>query len=116
MEQLCQRVCGADGDRSGRSSRPPGPTPVNEVSPASSAIPRCQSLGGYAGFSTTGSAICYSEYAPIEPLVEESDSYSLFTEYNHTLGGLDFHVEGLGYYRELPEISVLLARVRRRGR
>ncbi len=69
--------------------------------------PGCQALGGFAGFSTTGSAICYAEYAPAEPLVEVSDSYSLFTEYNQNLGGLDFHVEALGYYRDLPEISVI---------
>src|SRR5690606_19124557 len=40
-------------------------------------------------------------------LVEVSDTYSLFAEYNQLFGGLDFHVEALGYYRELPEISVL---------
>jgi len=69
--------------------------------------PGCQALGGYSGFSSTGSAICYAEYAPVEPLVEVSDSYSLFSEYNQTFGGLDFHLEALGYYRDLPEISVL---------
>jgi iron complex outermembrane recepter protein len=69
--------------------------------------PACQDLGGFSGFSSTGSAICYAEYAPIEPLVEVSDSYSLFSELNQTIGGLDFHLEGLAYYRELPEISVI---------
>ena len=84
----------------GANTRQRGPTGVVRD-------PACQALGGYSGFSATGSAICYQDYTPIEPLVEESDSYSLFSEYNHTLGGLDFHLEGLGYYRELPEISVL---------
>lgn len=69
--------------------------------------PACQALGGFSGFSTTGSAICHADYSAIEPLVEESDSYSLFSELNYNLGGLDFHLETLGYYRELPEISVL---------
>jgi iron complex outermembrane recepter protein len=69
--------------------------------------PACEAMGGYSGFSTTGSAICYADYTPTERLVEESDSYSLFSELNKNFGGLDFHLEGLAYYRELPEISVM---------
>jgi iron complex outermembrane recepter protein len=69
--------------------------------------PACTAMGGYAGFSTTGSAICYADYTPTEPLVEKSDSFSLYSELNKTFGGLDFHLEGLAYYRELPEISVM---------
>jgi len=84
----------------GAGTRQRGPTGVVRD-------PGCQALGGYSGFSSTGSAICYAEYAPVEPLVEESDSYSLFAELNQTFGGLDFHLEGLAYYRELPEIGVL---------
>lgn len=86
---------------------PPGPGTRQRGLTGVVRDPGCQALGGYAGFSSTGSAICYSEYAPAEPLVEVSDSYSLFTELNKTFGGLDFHVEALGYYRELPEISVI---------
>jgi iron complex outermembrane recepter protein len=69
--------------------------------------PACEVMGGYSGFSTTGSAICYADYTPTERLVEKSDSYSLFSELNKNIGGLDFHVEGLAYYRELPEISLM---------
>jgi iron complex outermembrane receptor protein len=69
--------------------------------------PACEAMGGYSGFSTTGSAICYADYTPTERLVEESDSYSLFSELNKNIGGLDFHVEGLAYYRELPEVSLV---------
>jgi iron complex outermembrane receptor protein len=68
--------------------------------------PACQALGGYSGFSTTGSAVCYSNISLVEPLVEESDQYSLFAEFNQKLGGVDFHLEGLAYYRELPDINV----------
>jgi len=68
--------------------------------------PGCTPLGGYAGLSSAGSPICYGNFAPIERLVEESDQFSLYSEFNKTLGGLDFHLEGLAYYRELPDADV----------
>jgi iron complex outermembrane receptor protein len=69
--------------------------------------PACNQLGGYAGLSATGSPICYGNYVPVERLVEESDQYSLFAELNDKWGNLDFHLEGLAYYRELPNASVI---------
>jgi iron complex outermembrane receptor protein len=69
--------------------------------------PACQVMGNYSGLSSTGSPICYGTSSGVEPLVEISDQYSLYSEFNKELGGLDFHLEGLANYRELPEASVL---------
>jgi iron complex outermembrane receptor protein len=69
--------------------------------------PACTTLGGFGGLSSAGSPICYGNYVGVERLVEESDQFSLFAEFNIEFAGLEFHLEGLGYYRELPEASVL---------
>jgi iron complex outermembrane receptor protein len=69
--------------------------------------PACQVLGGYAGLSSAGSPICYGNYVGVERLVEEMDQVSLYAEFNQELGGLDFHLEALGGYRELPDAGVL---------
>ncbi len=69
--------------------------------------PACQDLGGYSGLSSSGSPICYGNYVAIERLVEETDQFSLYSEFNTKFAGLDFHLEGLAYYRDLPDASVL---------
>src|SRR5215831_9850691 len=69
--------------------------------------PGCKALGGYLGWSATPSPVCMGQVRAIESLVEHSDDYSLYSEYNVKFdNSMKFHWEGLAYYRELPDINV----------
>jgi iron complex outermembrane recepter protein len=68
--------------------------------------PNCTALGGFAGWSATPSPVCYFEQLQFQKLVEESSTYSLFSEVNYKLtDDLQFHAEGLYLQQHLPNIS-----------
>jgi iron complex outermembrane receptor protein len=67
--------------------------------------PNCNALGGVAGWSATPSPACYLQIAQFESLVEESNQYQLYTEFNYNLTDkTSLHVEGLYYQQDLPDI------------
>jgi len=69
--------------------------------------PGCTALGGFAGWSATPSPVCYGQVRRVESLVEHSDDYSVYSEYNLKFAtNMKFHLEGLFYYRDLPDINV----------
>jgi iron complex outermembrane recepter protein len=68
--------------------------------------PNCAALGGFAGWSTTPSPICYLNIAQFDNLVEESDSYQFYSELNFRLtDATEFHGEALYYELDLPDIA-----------
>jgi iron complex outermembrane recepter protein len=67
--------------------------------------PSCAVLGGFAGFSATPSPVCYFDERQLEVLVQESDTYSVYSELNKRLGeSVKLHVEALAYRRDLPDV------------
>jgi len=69
--------------------------------------PNCTALGGFAGWSTTPSPLCYFNTAQYENSVSKSNSYQLYAEFNQNLfESTKLHVEAVGYYQDLPDIAL----------
>jgi len=67
----------------------------------------CSTLGGFAGFSSTGSPACYFQQARFEKLVEESNTVQLYGEFNYEItDSLDYTGEFLAYDITLPDIAM----------
>jgi iron complex outermembrane receptor protein len=67
--------------------------------------PQCEALGGFAGWSSTPSPVCYFRTNQYQNLVEESNSYQLYAEINNNLGEtVKWHNEFLYYQLDLPDI------------
>jgi iron complex outermembrane receptor protein len=68
--------------------------------------PSCTQLGGFAGWNSTPSPVCYMQGSNFEQLVSESDSYQLYGEANFTLmDSVKLHIEGLYYQLDAPTIT-----------
>lgn len=69
--------------------------------------PNCTALGGFAGWSATPSPVCYFNQAQLERLVQEEDSYQVYSELNFNLtDSLSFHGEALYYRLNIPDITI----------
>ena len=67
--------------------------------------PQCAALGGFAGWSTTPSPVCYFQQIQFEQLVNETNTYHLFAELNFAItDNVEFHGEGLYLQQNLPSI------------
>jgi iron complex outermembrane receptor protein len=67
----------------------------------------CNALGGFSGFSSTGSPACYMQQAQFEKLVEESDTFHLYAELNYDItDSLQYTGELLAYDITLPDIAM----------
>jgi iron complex outermembrane receptor protein len=68
--------------------------------------PNCTDVGGYAGWSSTPSPVCYYHIVNNEKLAEDEDTYQAYGEVNYRFGeSLKFHGEGLYYGLRLPDIA-----------
>lgn len=64
----------------------------------------CEAVGGYAGFTGT-TAACYYNYVPFDNLVEETEQYQVYSEFNVDLSdSAELHVEALYASTEIPDI------------
>lgn len=69
--------------------------------------PYCTALGGFAGWNGTPSPVCYFNEASYEKLVEESDTYQFYGEFNYQLtDSLEFHSELTYYQLDMPDIAM----------
>jgi iron complex outermembrane receptor protein len=67
----------------------------------------CSTLGGFAGFSTTGSPACYFQQTQFEKLVEQSDTFQLYGEFNYQItDSLEYTAEVLAYDITLDDIAM----------
>jgi len=63
----------------------------------------CSALGGTPGFSSA-TPICFFSYLPFDNIVEETDQYQLYGEFNADVGDSSkFHVEALYSQTSLPD-------------
>jgi iron complex outermembrane recepter protein len=63
----------------------------------------CAEVGGHVGF-TGNTPACYFTYLPFDNLVEETDRYQLYSEFNADVGdNARFHVEALYAQTSLPD-------------
>jgi iron complex outermembrane receptor protein len=67
----------------------------------------CADLGGFLGFNTTPSPVCYFHRNQFNNLVERSNQYSIYAEANYQVASnMKWHVEGYYYRDVLPKISL----------
>ena len=63
----------------------------------------CTAVGGFAGFTGVNPA-CFWTFVPFDNLVEESDQYQVYGEFNANVGdSAKFHVEALYSQTSLPD-------------
>lgn len=68
--------------------------------------PNCSALGGFAGWSATPTPICFFQLAQFEKLVEETNQYNVYAEFNHLFdSGMKYHAEVMAYYQDVPDIT-----------
>jgi len=93
-----------------QSSFIPASTPNSNIQMGPSGVVRdlnCAELGGFRGWSPTGSPACYTDTAEMEDLVSEQNSYNLYIEHNiNFLDSLRLHSELLLYRQDIPEIAL----------
>ena len=93
-----------------QASFTPATTPTSNIQMGPTGVIRdlgCTELGGFAGWSPTGSPACYTNTAEMEELVSESNSYNVYLEHNINVGdSLKFHTEMLLYRQDIPEIAL----------
>ena len=69
--------------------------------------PYCTELGGFAGWSATPSPVCYFNEANYEKLVERSNTYQFYNEFNYKLtDSLNLHTELTYYQMDQPDIAL----------
>lgn len=88
----------------------PSTTATSDIQMGPTGIVRdlnCAELGGFRGFSPTGSPSCYTNTAEMEDLVSEQNAYNLYIEHNiNFLDSLRLHSEVLLYRQDIPEIAL----------
>jgi iron complex outermembrane receptor protein len=69
--------------------------------------PYCNQLGGFSGFSSTPSPVCYTQSGPVQNLVEETSTYQAYLEANYTFSEkLKLHGELLYYGLDIPGVPI----------
>ncbi|MEO6379432.1 MAG: TonB-dependent receptor plug domain-containing protein, partial [Caulobacteraceae bacterium] len=67
----------------------------------------CTDLGGFAGFNTTSSPVCYYHPVQFDNLVEEQNTHSAYIEADYQVAPwLKWHGEGYYYTLDMPRIAV----------
>jgi iron complex outermembrane receptor protein len=69
--------------------------------------PNCAQLGGFSGFSSTPSPVCYVRSGLVSNLVEETTTYQSYLEANYTVSDkLKLHGEFLYYGLDIPNVPI----------
>lgn len=69
--------------------------------------PYCTALGGFAGWSSTPSPVCYWQFAAAQNAVEEQDTWQAYVEANYRFNDyLKFHGEFMLYKLDIPNIPI----------
>ncbi len=81
---------------------PISPSAVSAANPAGfvpTIDPECETLGGTASGST-----CFFQFTQFDNLIEEQDTYKLFSEFNYDItDDVEFHIEALYSKMDMPD-------------